>query len=286
MALGWEALWAARSSVHKGEVRFEWANQVALSSPLLSEGAVESLALALKEVLEKSGNNYQALQLALPDPLVQFEVFEVDKVPFAGSPMTEFLEWRLTPTASKKEPLVFSSQPLGRDGDSELLLGMAVGKKWVDLIEAACQKAGIQAWALDTAFNYRFNFYQDQFEGKSGAMILFEPDYWSLGIWDDQLRPRFIRSKWWENPVADLKEIPLNETLREMERTLRSYAYSGKPREVGKLFVAAPEPWLPHLKKNIQEWAGTPCVALQNPKGPWKKDEPILPSAFAAAVLR
>src|ERR1035441_2396546 len=135
IALGRRFLWALQAS--GGSMRpdglrpVEWARQVPLDFPLFEgepSGETGSLlAQALAPLFEKAKKTYCTFQVALPDPLVKFEVFEMDKVPPRGKAMEEFLAWRFNQDLNKEEtrpPLAFASQLLGEEDGKSLVLAM------------------------------------------------------------------------------------------------------------------------------------------------------------------
>ena len=277
----------------------EWARQVPLDFPLFEgepSGETGSLlAQALAPLFEKAKKTYCTFQVALPDPLVKFEVFEMDKVPPRGKAMEEFLAWRFNQDLNKEEtrpPLAFASQLLGEEDGKSLVLAMGVEKNWLLALQQAFEKAGAPVSVMDMALGHRFNFFYDAFreKGGSGALVSIEPEYWNLALWDGRTRLRFARSKWWKGETGGPSGIPPAETVLEIERTIRSYVYSGKDRSVEKIFVLAPPQGLGPVLEALAKRTGGNCEGL-SPDGGRFLIPPgglgqVAPSALAAAVPR
>jgi hypothetical protein len=251
------------------------------------------LARALAALFEKTKGTYTTFQAALPDPLMKFEVFELEKVPDPGKAMDEFLAWRFNQDKEENlAPLAFTHQILGTEGGKSLVLGIALEQKWLQAVQRAFERSGIPLSVIDMGLGHRFNFFHDSLreKGGSGALLSFEPEYWSLVLWDKEARPRFARSKWWKGEAGKLADIPLSATVLEAERTIRSYVYSGKDRSVEKIFVLAPEEWLDAILKALRERTEGNVEGLPLNDGILQMPAhglPITaPSAIAAAVER
>ncbi len=202
----------------------------------------------------QNNENYRTVQVSLPDAAAQWEVFELGKVPAAGNFLDKFLDWRFNPNGSQADPLAFTSQFLGEEEGKKLLLGVALNQAWLELVRKAFEAAGGRVSVLDVASRFRFNLFHATFLPKGpGALVSLERDYWTLLIWDRQTRPRFHRSKWWREQVQGPKDIPLDEMVLEVERTIRSYVHSGPERSVESLFLLAPESWQDQALKAFQQ---------------------------------
>ncbi len=202
-----------------------------------------SLVSVLTPLFQKN-ENYRILQVSLPDPAARLEVFELEKIPAAGTPLEKFLHWRLCPDGSDKASLVFASQFLGEEKGKKLLLGESLDRAWLQLVSKAFEEAKGRISVMDMSSWFRFNLFHETFRSKGpGALVSLERDYWTLLIWDGQARPRFQRSKWWRGPISEPADLPLGEVVLEAERTIRSYVHSGPDRLVESLFLLVPEAW-------------------------------------------
>jgi len=294
LSLGRQALWAARRLEMESAAHVDECFQIPLDAPLFagapSPETGSALTQALKVLAEKKKGSFQTLQVALPDPMARFEVFEVEKVPAPGNPLQEFLAWRFH-QGGEDEKLVFAHQILGKEEGKNLLLGLAFEQRWMSLLKECLSGAGLRPSRIDTALNYRFNFYHDLFarETGGGALVTLEPDYWSLGIWDEGLRLRYVRAKWWDKEVKKIGDLPLQKVALEVERTLRSYVYSAPGRSVQTVFLLAPPLRSDPLWKIFRRGTGENCEVLDL-KGltPGRTAVPpgLSPTALAAAVKR
>jgi len=276
----------------QGTRSVEWSGSLPLEREFFigtpPRDTAQYLAKSLAPFLEKNRGRYVALQVALPDPSVRAEVFELECVPKSEKVLREFLTWHFNPPVDgvKGEGPVLASQVLGEEGGKVLLLGSAFDASWLKALKEAFRLNGVQASVIDAAFRHRFNLNHDVF-GMSqggGGLAAFERDYWNLVIWDSSLRPRLIRSKWWPAVREAWTDPPFEDAILEMERTIRAYVYSGGERSVGKLFLSAPVEWMPRLLDAFNLKTGGHCVALSSDetvgKGPWEG------SPAVAAVAR
>lgn len=297
IVLGRESLWALCAKKEKEKTSVEWSERFALETVLFSKeeppAEEASLVSVLKSIRQKCGKSFFDLQVALPDPAFKFEVFELEKIPASGSAMREYLNWRFNPEKDPAAvPLAFTTQSLGAEEGKNLLWACAVERRWLDFVNRHLRLAGFQASVVDTALSNRFNFCYETLGAQKlgGALVAFEPDYWSLTLWDGQIRPRFARSKWWKKEISLAKEIPLESTILEIERTIRSYVHSGKSRGVESLFVTAPEDWLQPVLKALNQRTEGHCVGLSVCDSFFTPRDASLkgtsPSVFAAAVRR
>lgn len=297
LAFSRKSVWAAQTIGAVGKSRMKWCEKITFENPLFhglpTEETTSRLTMALKPILEKMKDSYVTLQIALPDPTAHWEVFELDKVPAEGKAVNEFLAWRFGQAQEKTvSPLVFTSQLLGMEGNKHLFLGLGFDRNWLEAIQRAVGAADVRASVTDAAFHYRFNLFNEMLtlQKSGGALVTFEPDFWNLLLWDDHGRPRLVRSKWWNKPIYRWKDIPLDETILEVERTIRSHLSSRKNHSVENLFILAPQEWLDPIVEKIQKRTNGSCSGLSwnemiqiDPKA---DQASIIPSALASAVRR
>jgi len=297
VAFGRKSFWVLRTRGEKEKLQVEkierYPMRLSLFTGSPSPEVATELSSVLSSVFEETKNFYTTLRVALPDPAVRFEVMELEKVPARGKSLNEFLNWRFNQgNEGTSHALSFSSQILGMDRDKNLFLGMAVDQGWLDVIQTAFQMAGLKASIIDMALAQRFNFFHEIFQEnqKSGALITFEPEFWSVGLWDDQARLRFVRSKWWDKEILKVKDLPLEATILEVERIIRAYVYSAKDRSVENLFISASEEWLKPIGESLKKRTNGNCrtlsVAKMTNENPEVKRSGVVPSALAVAVQR
>ena len=285
LQVGRENFWVSRTDSQK----VEWCEKHPLPQAAFSGSPSSNFSADFAQALAPffGKKEYETFQVALSDPAVRLEVFEVEKVPASQKDLDEFLNWRFNQgKEGEKQPLAFTTQVLGQEGGKTLLLAMALDARWKDCLNQAFRLAGARPSVVDMAFSHRFNFFHDRLKAKggSGALLTLEPEFWSLAVWDKELRPRFVRSKWWDKEGKSLKDIPLSETVLEVERNIRSYVHSGKDRSVESLAVCAPEDWLAGALKAVESRTGGDCEALSlGAKGSVKG---LTPSVAAAGAER
>lgn len=296
VVLGRRSLWTAQTrKVGKGIKIEGMVTRVSLPVELFqgnpSPEALSGLTESLVSSLGKWNKSYLTLQVALPDPALKIEVFELEKVPVGKKSQDEFLKWRFK--AGPKEagvPLTFATQLLGEEKSKSLLLGIAMEEPWRAALLEAFRRAGVFVSVMDLAACHRINLFLGELQKKAAgsALLTFDSEYWSLTILDKESRLRFIRSKWWGREVGKVKDLPLQETLAEVERTIRSYVYVAKDRNVETLYVTAPHEWLGPLVAAINKEVEGGCVGL-SPDGvlpSFQAEDAASPSVLATAVKR
>src|SRR5581483_3452715 len=144
LELGRGAFWAAYGGEKPGEVELDWSHRFPLDESDPEHGPkAGALDSALDHLCEKLPASYYNLQVALPDPSVQFEVFELDKMPPPGRPLTEFLAWRFNQERDPALPaLAFTSQSLGQEDGKYHLLAAAMERNQLDLLEQSLGNKG------------------------------------------------------------------------------------------------------------------------------------------------
>ncbi|GEM_PF-2455956 len=273
-----------------GKIRVLDSRSFSLPEPLWTgmpgEGNYRALVEGLKPLLQKP-TGYRTLQVSLPDPAASWEVFELEKIPAAGAAMDEFLNWRFKSSAGKAQRFAFTTQIMGREYGEKLLLATALDRAWLEFTQKALEEAGARPSFLDVASRYRFNLFHDPLTvHNSGALISLERDYWTLLVWDHHALPRFQRSKWWRNPIEGLKDLPLDEVVLEVERTIRSYVHSGADRLVTSLFLTAPEAWLGVAAQAFRKAADVEVLSLRAGLGFSTLPDPDLSPSLAATAVR
>jgi hypothetical protein len=227
--------------------------------------------------------------------MVRTEVFPVERVPRGKDELEEFLTWRFQEGKSSGGPgYLFTHQDLGREGGKRFLLVSALEKDWGGTLTQAFRSAGIFPVLVDSGASFRYGLFHDQFQaaGKAGAFLTLENEFWSLLVFDDHFRVRFVRAKWWNSGSGKVPRPPLKETAQEVERSLRSFLFSGAREGVshpplGAFFLCLPASWQKPLAKGLKAhfpgWRVLAPGAL--PKSPSRV--PLeSPTVLAAAVAR
>lgn len=265
-AFGRRSLELVQSRWARGHWETEWAEALPLGLELFSgappEDVVEALATRLRPYLEKD-RRYRALRVALPGPAVRVEVFELDRVPRGEGVTREFLRRRFgAKDADGAGGTDVVGRKMGEDTGKELLLGLAVDRTWIRTLEGVFRSLGVAASGVEAAVCRLFDFHHDAFPRTGGALAVFERDYWSLAFWDGEVRLRRCRSKWWSHPPEEAVGPDPEASAQEVERTVRAYVHSGPDRSVGRIYLSAPEGWMPGLEEAFRRRTEGECAAL------------------------
>lgn len=248
---------------------------------------------ALAQALERLVGNLRQvhpIQFALPDPAAIFQVLEFESLPGTSQERTALARFRLEkdwPAASKMECV---TQLLGVDRERSLMLVMAVDRAWLECLRGACRAAGIVPHVMDMTVCHVFNQLHDSLLGQAsdGALLVMEPHAWTLLLWDQDTRPRFVRTRWREMAAdrgSDHEAIAV-----EVERLIRAYVLAVPDRKVSNLYVSAAEADAAPIAQRLDTRMHTPCVRLERGQGlssiPGIEPDISSPGALAAAVLR
>ena len=235
-------------------VRVEWVRDADLPMSFFNGGPapghVTALAEGLKNICREVKQAYIPVHVALPDPLGYLAVFGLDQRPKNGKTRCDLARWRFARELGVPEPSLHCvTQDLGNENDKPLLLGQAFDGAWLECVRQALHQAGVTPWSVNQAVSYRFNrFYgQGMREQQSGAMVSLDPDAWSLVIWDNAGRPRFLRSRWRARGAVETDTSVYNVIAEEAERTVLSYVHGGSNRSITKFYVAGARDEVLHL---------------------------------------
>lgn len=249
---------------------------------------------ALAQALERlAGSQHQTqlpIQFALPDPAAMFQVLELDVLPGTLQERNALARFRLEKEWPAAVNMECVTQPLGEDQGRALLLVMAVDRAWLEFLRSACRVAGLVPYVMDMTLCHVFNRLHGRLgeEASSGALLVIEPHAWTLLLWDNATRPRFVRTRWRETVAVG---VPDHEAIAiDVERLIRAYVLAAPERNVSGLYICAADADLAPLATCLDTRMRTPCVRLSLGQGlsfsPGVEEEVLLPGALAAAVLR
>lgn len=232
----------------------------------------------------------QPIQFALPDPAALFQIWELESLPGTVQERNALARFRLEkewPSASKMECV---TQPLGVDRERALMLVIAVDRAWIECLRGACRTAGIVPTVMDMTVCHVFNQLHDKLHGQTsdGALLMMEPHAWTLLLWDQQARPRFVRTRWRETIAGRASDH--DAIAVEVERLVRAYVLAAPGRIVSSLYVSAEEIDATPIAERLDTRMHTPCIRMDRGQGlslfPDIKRDLLSPGALAAAVLR
>jgi hypothetical protein len=292
MLFGREDLWLARGTGNRTQ-------KIEVSRHPLGKGFFEGtpspreedqLVSLLKKVLRDAVSSFAWVQVALPDPATRWELFELAEVPVGGR--EKFLEWKFNRSSEGAYgPLSCVLQEAGRRGGKTRLIGVAADGRWMALLKNSFRRAGIGVSVIDAGLGFRFNRCLDSMGPvDAGALLTLEPEFWSLGIWDQEGLLRYARSRWWTPGKGAGARQRIASVMKEVERTVHAYVYSGEGRSIGSLFLMTTPPLRKEAGRQLSAklkdgWKEVP-LPVPAAKGPSSLTTDLSPSALAALVRR
>ena len=250
----------------------------------------ESTLAQTLERLVGTQRQSQPIQFALPDPAAIFQILELESLPATAQERNALAHFRLEKELPAATKTTCVTQSLGTDQGRALMLVIAIDRAWLECLRAACRLAGIVPNTMDMTVCHVFNRLHETLNGRTGdgALLVMEPHAWTLLLWDKDIRPRFVRTRWREvgaGPTSDHEAIAI-----EVERLVRAYALASPERKVDRLYVCAAENDSEPVAERLDSRMHTPCVRLGCEQGlslaPKPEQDIIPPGALAAAVLR
>ena len=262
LAIGRDTVACARLASNKPVVTKEEHVPIPLFRGAPSPQAAAALTGALRAVAGELARRFVPLHVSLPDAAVRWATFELDELPPLPATRVELARFRFQRDGGNGETAC-ACQPLGQAGGKALLFGMAMDEGWRRLIAQALADAGLRAWTLTPNACRQFNRFHDRVAQSSGALVTAASDAWSLALWDDHARLRYVRARWRSGHddhgmIAD-----------EVGRALLAYG-----RMVKQVYIAANGETAP-LAAALDDRLGTPCVRLE-------ADAPALAAALAS----
>jgi len=216
--------------------------------------AAEALAKALRKAAGFLAKRYLPIHVSLPDALLRWTVLELDQLPQKRDAQLELVAFRFARQGLTGH-YVHACQPLGRERGKHLLLGVAADAGWHRLVSEALEQAGLVAWTLDANACRQFNLFHDRLTAASGSLVALAPDAWSLWLWDEAGRTRYVRGRW-RTGGGDHEEIAL-----DVERAILAYVHGDPSRTVAKVFAAAGEE-SEALERALNARLREPCMRL------------------------
>lgn len=284
-------------AVHAARVEEEWTvTHIAQESlsfvPFRGAPRVEdesTLALALQRLVGAQ-RQFQPIQFALPDPAGIFQILELESLPVTAPERNALGHFRLEKEWPAATKMTCVTQSLGVGQGHALMLVIAVDRAWLECLHAACRMAGIVPNAVDMTVCHVFNQLHETLNGQTsdGALLVMEPHAWTLLLWDKDMRPRFVRTRWRETSAGQASD---HEAITiEVERLVRAYVLATPERKVGCLYVNAADTDAVPVTERLNSRMHTPCVRLDRELGlsliPKLELDMLSPGALAAAVLR
>lgn len=205
-----------------------------------SEKTAAAIIAAIAALWTDMAREYLPVQVVLPDAAASYAIFELDEIPKEADALRDLVRWRLAKELHHNESTIeCRCQPLGRDGDKELVLSVAIDRAWINCILAACERAGLMVTAADLSLAYRFNdsYAQITAHKGDGLLIALDIDSWSVTLWDREARVRFARSRW-RKPGGNELAAESATIAAEVARNVSAYLRPGSGRTIAHAFLA------------------------------------------------
>ncbi len=243
LAIGTNQVCAVRLTSDRDAWSLGWSRCENLDAPMFrgapTADAVTALTKAITSVCNGASKEFVPVHVSLPDTLAAFSVFELEELPKTRDAQLNLVNWRLAKEHyGDGRPLHCASQPLGQVDGKQLLLGMALEAPWRDAVREGLQRAGVVAWTMNTATCYRFNRFHPLLtaERRGGALVALDPDAWTLALWDDDGRLRWLRGRWRDDLPAGAAAYAAIAV--DVERFILAYVHGNAGRRIERVYVA------------------------------------------------
>lgn len=198
----------------------------------------QSVTVALKALPLASRKPWTRVQIALPDPLVQCQVFALEEWPKGNAARQAFVAWKMSEHLQlNASNFVFTHQLLGTERGRYLVLMSATQAPLLWAVSEAFSQQRMAPAVIDAAGVFQFNALAPLVK-KTGAMLVsLTRDYWSMMIWDDQARLRHLSSQWRAPQATDtsVQDIAIAE---ELERRTRAHMRAADAPAIEKLLLS------------------------------------------------
>lgn len=243
LALERDRLQAALVDNRDGKPRLlnEWQTTLphAIDDPERADAGT-ALADAISKIIAQVEQTYFAVQLALPDPLMQVKVFELESVPGSERARQEFARWRLSKDFHRDvDRLAIRTQTIARGDTPPRLLIEAVEQSVLDRILYAARQAGAVVSCVDMAARFRHEQLDKLSEADGPAALLaLERTYWSLLVWDERGVYRQLKARWRDADSAPI-DREIEKIIRHADRQLRLFNNEQDHPDVSRIWVQA-----------------------------------------------
>lgn len=195
---------------------------------------VETIAPILGQIEQP----YFAMQLALPDPLMQVKVFDLESVPASERARQEFARWRLSKDFHRDvDQLAIRTQTIVRNDAPPRLLVEAISQPVLDSVLLGARRAGAVLTTVDMAARFRQGQLNKMLaSNEPAALFALERTYWSLLVWDERGTYRQLRARWRDAETA-LPGQELIKIFRQADQQLRLFNNEQDHPEISRLWV-------------------------------------------------
>lgn len=244
--------------------------------------AIQRLAMAVPQ-------GHCPLQIALPDPAAIFQVLEFDTLPGTAQERAAIARFRLEKEWPAVAQMECAFQVLNEEGRA-MLIASAVQRAWLDWLREGCRTAGFAPGVADIGLSHIFNRFHDVIaKGKGdGVLISIEPDTWSVLLWDQDRRPRFVRSRWRDSGSEEDEDY--GAIAQDVERLVRAYVLASPGRRIDGIYLCANEAVRAPFADRMNARMSAPCILLDMAEefsgAPDISIRDISPGVLAAAIQR
>ncbi|MBI3560343.1 MAG: hypothetical protein HY080_01305 [Gammaproteobacteria bacterium] len=250
----------------------------------------KTMTEVFQEIAVAIPQGHWPLQIALPDPAGVFEVLVFDSLPASARDRAALARFRLEKDWPMITQMECVTQALGKASEKELLLVVAADRQWLELIRNACRRVNWVPRVMDMTVNHVFNRFYAHFAQSShdGVLIIIEPDYWAVLLFDTTPNPRFFRTRW--RDTVGLQNSDLAIIATEVERLVRAYVLAEPGRKIEQLYIYANESDRILFAASLDTRMRVPSQHLDASRGfvfaPGISPCSLTPSVLAAAVPR
>lgn len=217
----------------------------------------ETLATLLSELAPELAEQYLPLHVSISGPMVRIATFSLDVLPKTHTERLHLVEFLFKQTAEAEQSLVCDYELVGKEDETQLMLGFAMDKAWHTCIHNAFLDAKLIPWTLNANICRQFNQFYPDLTGTSqgAALLVVDVDAWSLMLWDARGRVRYCGSRWRNKQANEFVGL-----AEEVERRILTCVASLPALVIETLFLVSEESALVDtLNKRLRE----PCINLE-----------------------
>jgi hypothetical protein len=232
------------------------------SKPAPSNEDCACLFQAMQRVAISIPQTYWPLQIALPDPAAIIQIMEFEELPGTKQERTAIARFRFEKEIPTMTQMQCTTQDISKQGERSMLLAIFIQRAWLDCLNKACRAAGLLPSVIDASINYLFNRFYDVFGAVpgEGVLISIDPGTWSILFWDNDQRPRFVRSRWRDTSIG--KDDDHEEIVRDIERLIVSYVLRLPGRRISGIYLCASDGDRVSMVALLEKRMRMPCVQL------------------------
>ncbi len=291
LVLGVHEIVACRIARAEGSWRIAELNAEKLPAPLYKESPTPEWAAQLVPAIARAAagaaGRYAPVCVAVPDPVVNLNVLELESLPRSIAEREALARWHLEKLWPQGTACACQLQDLGMADGKHLLLVAAMARAWLETLTQACRLANVIPTIWQPAIVYPFNRFHESLlrAGQEGVLLSMDPHAWSLLLWDADGRVRYSRSRWRDPSAGDEAE----QIAVEVERLVRAYVHGGRGRHVEAVHLFGTDEAIQQVAARLDARMQNPCVQLSALAGVDANEgisvaHPYAGSALAAAM--